>query len=140
PNWHGAYPRHDTVFIETNEDQPGMEGMVIGRVLLFFSFTAATGIEYSCALVHWFSRHGHALDPDTGMWVITPEMEAGEKSLAIVTPECIARAAHLLPVYGSTFARGLSFFVFSRYLSCLLCQPIHRPPYIRICTIVIVFI
>ncbi|KAJ6528624.1 hypothetical protein DFH09DRAFT_935186 [Mycena vulgaris] len=32
----------------------------------------------------------------------TPEMEdAGVKSLAIVNLECIARAAHLLPVYGS---------------------------------------
>ncbi|KAJ6467262.1 hypothetical protein C8R45DRAFT_1106043 [Mycena sanguinolenta] len=103
PNWHGVYPRHDTVFIETNADQPGMEGMVIGRVLLFFSFTAPTGIEYSCALVHWFSPHGNAPDPDTGMWVVTPEMEAGEKSLAIVTLDCIAWAAHLLPVYGSTF-------------------------------------
>ncbi|KAF8184554.1 hypothetical protein K438DRAFT_2160896, partial [Mycena galopus ATCC 62051] len=103
PNWHGAYARHDTVFVETDSERPGMEGMVIGRVLLFFSFTAATGVEYSCALIHWFSPHGNAPDPDTGMWVVTPEMEAGEKSLAIVTLDCIARAAHLLPVYGSAF-------------------------------------
>ncbi|KAJ6448828.1 hypothetical protein C8R45DRAFT_1057369 [Mycena sanguinolenta] len=103
PNWYGSYARHDTVFIETDADRPGMEGMVIGRVLLFFSFTTTTGVEYSCALVHWFSPHGNAADPDSGMWVVTPEMEAGEKSLAIVTLDCIARAAHLLPVYGSTF-------------------------------------
>ncbi|KAJ6472268.1 hypothetical protein DFH09DRAFT_1475959 [Mycena vulgaris] len=101
PNWHGAYPRHDTVFIETDSERPGMEGMVIGRVLLFFSFTNAPK-TYSCALVHWFSPHGDGPDPDTGMWVVTPEMEdAGVKSLAIVNLDCIARAAHLLPVYGS---------------------------------------
>ncbi|KAJ6537478.1 hypothetical protein DFH09DRAFT_1177821 [Mycena vulgaris] len=101
PNWHGAYPRHDTVFIETDSERPGMEGMVIGRVLLFFSFTNAPK-TYSCALVHWFSPHGDRPDPDTGMWVVTPEMEdAGVKSLAIVNLDCIARAAHLLPVYGS---------------------------------------
>ncbi|KAJ6552100.1 hypothetical protein DFH09DRAFT_1167844, partial [Mycena vulgaris] len=98
PNWHGAYPRHDTVFIETDSERPGMEGMVIGRT-------------YLCALVHWFSLHGDEPDPDTGMWVVTPEIEdAGVKSLAIVNLDCIARAAHLLPraanplllpVYGS---------------------------------------
>ncbi|KAJ7483956.1 hypothetical protein B0H11DRAFT_1862373 [Mycena galericulata] len=38
----------------------------------------------------------------TGMWVVTPAMEGlGRKSLAIVSLDCIARAAHLLPVYGS---------------------------------------
>ncbi|KAJ6494343.1 hypothetical protein C8R45DRAFT_824640, partial [Mycena sanguinolenta] len=66
-------------------------------------FTTATAVEYSCALVHWFSPHGNAPDPDTWMWVVTPEMEAGEKSLPIVSLDCIARAAHLLPVYGSAF-------------------------------------
>ncbi|KAJ7906139.1 hypothetical protein B0H13DRAFT_2333723 [Mycena leptocephala] len=84
PNWHGLYPRRDTVFIETDADLPGMQGM-----------------SHSCALVHWYCLHGDAVDPDTGMWVVTPEMQAGRKSLAIVTLDCIARAAHLLPVYGS---------------------------------------
>ncbi|KAJ7909124.1 hypothetical protein B0H13DRAFT_2493854 [Mycena leptocephala] len=101
PNWHGLYPRRDTVFIETDADLPGMQGMVIGRVLLFFSFTDTTGKSHSCALVHWYCLHGDAVDPDTGMWVVTPEMQAGRKSLAIVTLDCIACAAHLLPVYGS---------------------------------------
>ncbi|KAJ7724027.1 hypothetical protein B0H16DRAFT_1736971 [Mycena metata] len=101
PNWHGMYPRRDTVFIETDAELPGMWGMVIGRVLLFFSFTTPDEESHSCALVHWYSPHGDAPDPDTGMWVVTPETAAGgRKSLAIVTLDCIARAAHLLPVYG----------------------------------------
>ncbi|KAJ7483958.1 hypothetical protein B0H11DRAFT_2416136 [Mycena galericulata] len=55
PNWHGAYARHDTVFIQTDSEQPGMEGMVIGRVLLFFSFSDM-GREHSCAL-RWVQVH-----------------------------------------------------------------------------------
>ncbi|KAJ7744450.1 hypothetical protein DFH07DRAFT_869769 [Mycena maculata] len=86
PNWHGQYPQYDTVFVVTTSDLPGMRGMVIGRVFLFFSFTF--------------------LDPDddTGMWVVAPEYERnGRRSLAIVHLDCIAHASHLLPVYGSAF-------------------------------------
>jgi hypothetical protein len=36
PNWRGEYARRDTMFIETNADLNGMQGMVIGRALLFF--------------------------------------------------------------------------------------------------------
>ncbi|KAJ7735044.1 hypothetical protein B0H16DRAFT_1676755 [Mycena metata] len=93
PNWHGMYPRRDTVFIETDAELPGMRGMVIGRVLLFFSFTTLDEESHSCALVHWYSPHGDAPDPNTGIYRYS-------KSLAIVTLDCIARAAHLLPVYG----------------------------------------
>jgi len=38
PNWCEEYPQHDTVFIETDGGQGGMQGMVIGHVQLFFSF------------------------------------------------------------------------------------------------------
>lgn len=100
PNWHGAYPRRDTVFVETDAGQAGMLGLSIGRVYLFFSFTYR-GVERSCALVHWLSLHGNMPDPDTGLWVVTPETYAdGTKHLAIIEVQCIARAAHLLPVYG----------------------------------------
>ncbi|KAJ7482263.1 hypothetical protein B0H11DRAFT_2418405 [Mycena galericulata] len=119
PNWHGQYPRYDTVFIVTDPDRPGMEGMVIGRTLLFFSFTFRD-VYYPCALVHWHSP-ANGIDEDTGMhrpshtllavkcgltdvWVVTPEFERnGRRSLAVVHLDCIARAAHLLPVYGAAF-------------------------------------
>ncbi|KAJ6609901.1 hypothetical protein B0H10DRAFT_2438356 [Mycena sp. CBHHK59/15] len=102
PNWHGSYARRDTVFVETDADLPGMQGMVIGRVFLFFSFTYHD-TYYKCALVHWLSPHGNAPDDDTGLWVVTPESHGnGHKTMAIIHLDCIARGAHLLPVYGSS--------------------------------------
>ncbi|KAJ7221252.1 hypothetical protein GGX14DRAFT_669179 [Mycena pura] len=101
PNWHGQYPRYDTAFIVIDPEAAGMRGMVIGRTLLFFSFTYLD-THHSCALVHWHTRVGNAPDDDTGMWVVAPEFEGnGRRSLAVVDLDCIARAAHLLPIYGS---------------------------------------
>jgi hypothetical protein len=82
-----------------------MKGMVIGRVRLFFSFTSG-GPRYPCALVEWLTPKDE-VDDDTGMWVVTPEFERGisgcRHTLAIVHLDCIARAAHLIPVFGSSF-------------------------------------
>ncbi|KAJ7234817.1 hypothetical protein C8J57DRAFT_1574522, partial [Mycena rebaudengoi] len=116
PNWHG-YARRDTVLIDV--DAPIMRGLVIGRVLLFFSFTY-NNLEQRCALVRWLVPVGQAPDPDTGMWVVEPEVERREPSLAIVKMDCIARAAHLLPVYGSAalpeeFHFSYSLDAFNRY-------------------------
>ena len=60
-----GHPCCDTVFIVTDDSQPGMEGMEIGRVQLFFSFQYQRK-DYSCALINWFV-HGDECDPDTGM-------------------------------------------------------------------------
>ncbi|KDQ50195.1 hypothetical protein JAAARDRAFT_142328, partial [Jaapia argillacea MUCL 33604] len=70
PCWCGEHPRCDTIFISLDPDQPGMHGMVIGRVFLFFSFVFQ-GVQYSCALVHWLVPI--VKDDDTGMWVVRPE-------------------------------------------------------------------
>jgi hypothetical protein len=103
PNWHQQYPRYDTVFVVTDSDLQGMQGMVVGRVLLFFSVTHRDSY-YPCALVHWYSPVGNGPDEDTGMWVVRPELERnGRKSLAVIHLDCIARGAHLLPVHGSAF-------------------------------------
>ncbi|KAJ7809240.1 hypothetical protein B0H14DRAFT_3090933 [Mycena olivaceomarginata] len=99
PKWHGKYPRYDTVFVVTDPDLPGMHGMEIGRVFLFFSFIHSD-THYPCALVQWYRRSRQ--DDDTGMWVVTPEVERNcHPTLAVLHLDCIARAAHLLPVYGS---------------------------------------
>ena len=68
PNWHGEYPRHNTVFVETDAALPRMRGMVIGQILLFFSFSFHHQI-YPCALVHWFIPVGDEPDADTGTWL-----------------------------------------------------------------------
>ncbi|KAJ7646325.1 hypothetical protein DFH06DRAFT_1270859 [Mycena polygramma] len=96
PNWHG-HPRRDTVLI--NVGAAIMRGFVVGRALLFFSFTFAD-TEYKCALVRWFVPVGDAPDPDTGTWVFEPELDHHSPSLAIVPINTMARAAHLIGVYG----------------------------------------
>jgi hypothetical protein len=102
PNWRGEYPRYDTVFVETNAELPGMQGMVIGRVLLFFSFSFRDQI-YPCALVHWLVPVGDEPDSETGMWVVHPEFEGNRRSIAVIHLDSITRGAHLLPIYGSSF-------------------------------------
>ena len=57
PLWRGKAPRHDCAFVVEDEDKPGMHGMNVARIQLFFSFTYS-GEEYQCALVDWFSRMG----------------------------------------------------------------------------------
>jgi hypothetical protein len=100
PSFHG-YPRCDTVFVVLNDSQPGMEGMEIGRVLLFFSFHYRRK-DYSCALINWFV-HTDRPDDDTGMWMVELECDRnGLPTVQVITTDTIARAAHLLPIYGSS--------------------------------------
>jgi hypothetical protein len=110
PMWRGESARRDTVFVETDKELPGMRGMTIGRVFLFFSFTFQD-VCYPCALVHWYSLVGTEPDEDTGLWVVRPEFGTrGRSSLAVVHLECIARGALLSGVCGSSFLpEGLNF-------------------------------
>ena len=110
PIWRGAAPRYDTVFIDTDPELPGMRGMTVGRVFLFFSFTFQD-VHYPCALVHLYSTVGTEPDEDTGLWVVKPRYEAnGRRSLAIIHLDCIARGAHIIGIYGSSFLpEGLHF-------------------------------
>jgi hypothetical protein len=102
PNWHGQYARRDTMFVETSAELDGMPGMTIARALLFFSFTFDNRY-YPCALVNWLVP-GKEPDEDTGLWMVQPEYEGNgrRRTLSIIHLDCVARAAHLLPVYGST--------------------------------------
>ena len=102
PIWRGAAPRYDTVFIETDAELPGMRGMTVGRVFLFFSFTFRDA-HYPCALVHWYHTVGTEPDEDTGLWVVKPKYTNGHQNLAVIHLDTIARGAHLIGVYGSSF-------------------------------------
>ncbi|KAF8156943.1 hypothetical protein B0H34DRAFT_711270 [Crassisporium funariophilum] len=85
PLWYG-HSRRNTVFVVQDESQPGMQGMLIARVHLFFSFDDEDSQEtVPCALVSWYLPASDDCDPDTGMWVVKPE------------------GAHLLPKYGVGF-------------------------------------
>ena len=107
PSWQGVAEHRDTVVIETDGDREGMAGMHIGRVLLFFSFIR-NDIYYPCVLVHWLVTVGPHVDDETGLWIVKLETVTGngnrsQPHLAVVHLDCIARAAHLIGVYGSAF-------------------------------------
>ncbi|KAF5379427.1 hypothetical protein D9615_006625 [Tricholomella constricta] len=109
PNWRGEYPRYDTVLVDTNADRPGMLGMTVGRVLLFFAFTFRD-VYYPCALVHWLIPVGDGPDPESGLWVVKPEFDAARRrTLEVVHIDSVARAAHLLPIYNSALPEDFHF-------------------------------
>lgn len=97
PTFHGA-ERRDTAFVVLDQDKPGMEGMVIAWIQLFFSFTYRRR-QFSCAFVNWFVPVGR--DEDTGMWVVKLERRRGLPTSQVIDVDTIARGAHLLPIFGS---------------------------------------
>lgn len=98
-SWRRGPGRYDTVLVSTDPTLEGMQGLEVARVRLFFSFTHEN-VEYSCALVHWFSRVDDS-DNCTGMWVVEPDTyEDGRLFTSIIHLDTIVRASHLLPVFG----------------------------------------
>ena len=71
PSWYSS-PRRDTTFVSL-DDAPGMRGMQIARVHLFFSFRDPyLDREFPFALVSWFVCIDEEPDGDTGMWIVSP--------------------------------------------------------------------
>ncbi|KAI9508454.1 hypothetical protein F5148DRAFT_979769, partial [Russula earlei] len=94
---------YDTMFVETNAELDGMPGTAIAYALLFFLFTF-DDTYYPCTLVHWLVP-GSEPDNNTSLWVVQLEFEGnGQRTLGIIHLDCIVWAAHLLPVYGLSFA------------------------------------
>lgn len=108
-SWRKGPGRYDTIFVNTDSSVEGTQDLEVARVRLFFSFSHE-GVDYPCALVHWFSRVGNLRD-NTGMWVVEPDMlDDGRAAVAIVHLDSIVRAAHLLPVFGEErVSKTLSF-------------------------------
>ncbi|KAF5328289.1 hypothetical protein D9758_018165 [Tetrapyrgos nigripes] len=100
PSWYG-YPRRDCAFVAQDQTLPGFYGLAVVRCLLFFSFTYED-VEYPCALVHWFNRHGSRPDPNTGMWVVKPDNRGRleEPFISVLHIDTFVRCCHLLPKYG----------------------------------------
>ncbi|KAJ6565156.1 hypothetical protein DFH09DRAFT_1474524 [Mycena vulgaris] len=104
-SWYRGPPRYDCAFIEHNPDAPGFRGLHAARVRLLFRFKFR-GIDYPCALVHWFSAYGAEPCADTGMWIVKPDFirgRPGEPALAVVHIDCLLRGAHLIGVAGKEF-------------------------------------
>jgi hypothetical protein len=96
---HGP-PRYDCVFIETDATLPGMHGLHVARVKLFFSFSHEN-INYPCALVEWFVRTSEHPDEDTSMWIVQPEFDVeGNRAMSVVHLDTVLRGAHLIGFYG----------------------------------------
>jgi hypothetical protein len=98
PSWQGKGPRRDCVFVTEDDEKPGVQGLNIARVRLFFSLRYDS-TEFPCALVEWFTRVG--LDQVTGMWIVRPDFIRNRRNKSVVHLDAFLRAAHLIPVYGS---------------------------------------
>ncbi|KAI0351106.1 hypothetical protein OH77DRAFT_1568391 [Trametes cingulata] len=98
--WRNEGVRRDTVFVQLSDD-PGMDGMAVGRVRAFLSFVYGVA-RYECAVLEWFERVSDEPDPVTGMWVVKPEVQRGHPVLGIVSVDAIVRSCHLIGVYGRT--------------------------------------
>jgi hypothetical protein len=90
------------------DDTPGMQGMVIACIHLFFSFCdPCLDHEFPCTLVSWFIPVDDEPDPDTGMWVVSPEWQGcaptSPLTLQVIHVDSIACGTHLLPDYGTGF-------------------------------------
>lgn len=95
-------PRYDCVLVEGVADQPGFEGMLVARVRLFFSFQYLE-TTYPCALVDWFENADVAVDRDTGMWAVKPEVRGAQRVSSVIHLDCVLRGAHLLAIFGKKF-------------------------------------
>ena len=63
--------------------------------------TAPGDVEYPCALVAWYSVVGDAPCPDTGLWIVEPDIsEDGERVMDVIHVDAILRGAHLIGAAG----------------------------------------
>jgi hypothetical protein len=100
PSWRKGQPRYDCVFLSMDAEVPGMLGMAVARVRLFFSLYYEE-TTYPCALVDWYTRFQDSADEDTGLWVVQPELDAtGNPVTSIIHLDCVICAAHLLAIFG----------------------------------------
>ncbi|KAF8833396.1 hypothetical protein BDN67DRAFT_1017603 [Paxillus ammoniavirescens] len=100
PSWRNGYARLDCAFVTTNPELEGMLGLDIVCILAFFSFMQHRKY-YPCAVVCWFVCLEEP-DPDTGMWIVHPGLDAdNQPDMSIIRLSTIYRAAHLIPVYGT---------------------------------------
>jgi hypothetical protein len=104
---YGGTPRFDTVLVSVGDRDEGMQGLLVARIRLLFSyFDLYQGKNIPCALVSWFVHPNDVptRDPDTQMWVVTPESDGnGHQPVQVIHIDTILRGVHLLPHYGSRF-------------------------------------
>ena len=78
PHWQtGGIVTHwqDCVVLNIDPDEPGMRGLDVAWVYLFFSFEVGDE-HFLCALIHHFCKSYDNPDPDNGMWIVEPDSDA----------------------------------------------------------------
>jgi len=68
-SWRNRPGRYDTIFVNTASSVRYAKPRCCPCASFSFSFSH-NGVEYPCALVHWFSCVGDSPDDHTGMWVV----------------------------------------------------------------------
>jgi len=129
PVWHrSGAPQFDCVFVEKDPTLPRMHGLLVAQVLLFFSFSYHD-ITYPCVLVQWFRPVGDQPCPNTGLWVVKPEVDRHHLRVqSVIHLHCILSAAHLIGVsdahmvpqdlhYTHSLTSFKSFYV-NKYANC----------------------
>ena len=102
PLWWGKAPCHDCAFVVKDEDKPGMHGINVTHVQLFFSFIHNRQ-EYPCALIDWFSTMGRSHDTETGMLKVRPDIQHGQHLSSVIHLDSFLHRVHLLPIFGQKF-------------------------------------
>jgi hypothetical protein len=102
PLWRKKAPRRDCALVVEDNDKPGMKGMNVVRIQLFFSFHYLDKY-YPCALVEWFSTIGRSPDLTTGMWRVKPDVRRHGRVMSVIHLDAFLRGVHLLPIFGSDF-------------------------------------
>ncbi|KAG2040104.1 hypothetical protein BDR03DRAFT_1034319 [Suillus americanus] len=92
PNGRNGHAHKDCMFVITDPNIHGMQGMDVAQVLTFFSFRLR--------VVRWFNQVGNAPDDETGLWMVEPSSINGHVHFAVIHVESIFWSAHLIPVYG----------------------------------------
>ncbi|KAF5373817.1 hypothetical protein D9758_000810 [Tetrapyrgos nigripes] len=100
-SWRNGPARYDCVFMEgDDEGEVGFEGLLVGRVFAFLRFKHQ-GVDYPCALIHWFSTVGNAPCDETGMWMVQPDLDRQDNPvMEVVHIDCLYRGAHLIGITG----------------------------------------
>jgi hypothetical protein len=104
PSWRHKDPRHDCVFVEKDPEEDGFRGLGVAQVQFFFSFNF-DDTKYLCALVWWFEMTGNSSCPETGMWMVHPDIHQHRhrRVSSVIHIDSILRAAHLIGACGSSF-------------------------------------
>jgi hypothetical protein len=101
PSWFEGPPCYDTIYLETDSSQPGIQGLHVAHTQAFFSFKH-NNVFYPCALIRWFDFVYNYPDTLTGLWVVKPAILQNELPFqTVIHTDTILQAAHLIPVYGN---------------------------------------